>query len=176
MGGNYLWKINAKKEKVKVYVLYDPKKDERINWSQFQNLFPSDFDRTKTLADIGELLKLNKNQLKIYDSIIAGYYSQPHLVKENNGNNFYLTINQNEDVLLKKTKKVKEISDKEMVDFPIISLDSIIKIIPGLEYFQLKTRNKVEFIENLVIHIIVPESDSKTFVIYKVEPIINHYD
>ncbi len=176
IGGNLLWEIIENKEKVKVYVLYDPDKDERINWPQYKNIFPEDFDHTKILVDIGELLKLDKNQLKIYDSIIAGYYSQHRLVKENNGENFYLTINQNEAVLLKKIKKVKEISDQELVDYPIVSLDSVIKIIPGLEYLQLKNSEKMKFIDNLNFHIIEPAQGSDIFKIYQIEPIVEHYD
>lgn len=163
-----------KDEKIKsVYVFYNPENEERLNWLEHQKLLPN-LNMRNLNPEI--ILGLSEKQRKIFDSIRDQYYSQPHLVKENNSNNFYLTINSNESVVLEKLKKVKQISSEEIADYPIISLDSLIQLIPGLEYFQLKNRNEVEFIENLVFHIIEPESDSGTFVIYKVEPIVEHYD
>lgn len=176
IGGNLIWQNKIDKEKEKVYILYDSDEDEKINWSEFQHLFPADFDPNKTRVEIGEVSKLDENQRKIFDSIKAEYYSKLHLVKEKNGNNFYLTINPNEAILFEKIRKVKQISNEEIAGYPIIALDSLITIIPGLEYFQLKNSEKMEFLEHPNFHIIEPVPGYGTFNIFQVQPTVESYD
>lgn len=173
-GGIFLWQSRYEK-KENIYVLYYPNKDIRLNWSNFQYLFPKDFDPSKTM-EIAEILKLNENEKRLFDSIENQYYSQLHLLKENNGNNFYLTIDPNTSVFLKKIKKINKISREEIVDYPIISLDSLIKLIPGMEYFQLKDSDDLKILDDINFHIVVPQEGSDNYNIFEIHPIIEHYD
>lgn len=175
-GGIFLWQKNKFEKKEYIYVQYDPDKDIRLKWSNFQYLFPSDFDPSKTMVEMGELLKLSENEKRLYDSIENQYFSQLHLLKENNGYNFYLTIDPNTSVFLKKIKKVNQISGEKLIDYPIISLDSLIQIIPGMEYLQLKNSHKMKILDDINFHIIVPQEGSDNYIIFEVIPIIEHYD
>lgn len=162
--------------KEKIYVLYDPVKERKLDWVRFEHLLPADFEPKKTIVEIGELLKLNEQQREIYDSIINNYYSQLNLKKEVDGNGFYLSLNPTVSIFYEKTESSRQIPEDKVSDYDPISLDSLVKITPGLEYYELKIRNKVEAKEKYSIYIIeiIPKSDLVQ--IHKIRPILEEYE
>lgn len=170
------FKYQQEQKEKKVYVLYDPVQDMKIDWEQYEHLFPAGFEPTLAVVEIGELLKLNEQQKEMYDSIQNDYYSQLHLKRSDSGNRFYLPLSPITSINFREMGSVRRISEDELPGFNLISLDSLVKITPGLEYFQLKNKNNVEKTDNLSFHIIEKVPESELARIYRVRPIVEEYD
>lgn len=161
-----------------VYIVFDIEKDvdKELNWSKYSQLFPKNFNPKNTLVNIGELQKLNKEQRLKFDSIKNNFYKYPYkiLTLENNERIYSISINPNLRVKLKSVNR-KRIELHTLKSLNILSLDSLIQIIPDLEYLQLKNRNNsIKMIENVRFNVIELDKNKATSI--EVEPIVIEYN
>lgn len=161
-----------------VYIIFDVKQEnyKEFELSKYAHLFPKDFNPEKVIIDKRELLKLNKKQLIKFDSIKKELYQFPHkiITLDNNKRVFSIAVNSNIEIKFKSVNR-KKIKSSTLNTLNILSLDSLIQIIPDLEYLQLKKgRNNIKKLENIRFNII--ELDKNKVTVIEVEPIVIEYN
>ena len=116
--------------------------------------------------DISELSKLNKKQKLKYDSIRNIFYKYPRkiITIENKSKKYSLSITKDIAVAFKILNK-KEIKKSKINSLNILSLDSIIKLIPDLDPSQSS---------NIEFYILELEGDKG--IIKKVRPYLIEYN
>lgn len=157
-----------------IYVLYEPNKDQFLNWRKNQDFFPTGFNPGRAMYEVEEILALNQEQKKLYDSLINNYFKTPRIRQRNS--QFFIPISPYASVLLEIKGKKKEVDLKEVEDLNIISLDSLIKVTPGLEYHQLKNSRKLKTRQNVNFHLVIPDSSSNEAEILPFKPLLEEYD
>ena len=155
-------------QKDKVYILFNVQKDKdtSINWARYTDLFPKNFNPNRTIVDISELSKLNKRQKLKYDSIRNIFYKYPCKIIPyvNKSKKSSLSITKDIAVAFKILNK-KEIKKSKINSLNILSLDSIIKLIPDLDPSQSS---------NIEFYILELEGDKG--IIKKVRPYLIEYN
>lgn len=165
-------------QKDKIYIVFDAKEDvyATIDWEEFSYLFPEDFNPTRTIVDMSELSKLDYEQKLKWDSIAKNLFKYPRKIIETNDGIKKYSLSLNSGLAIEfKVLDEKEIEKTEINSLNIISVDSMIKLIPDANYSssnikskEMKSFNKIEF--NLI-----EVSENKASLI-KVVPFVIEYN
>jgi len=161
-----------------VYIIFDTEKDtyKGLDWSKYTHLFPKEFNPKNVLIDLNELLRLNNRQQLQFDSINESFYQHPYKIIElqNNKRVFSISVDPNIAIEFVSISR-KNIKLSKLNSLNILSLDSLIQIIPDLEYIQSKRRrNNIKRFENIRFNII--ELDKNKATIIEAEPILIEYN
>ena len=166
----------SRQQKDDIFILVDKEKLQIPEWSNFQHLFPEDFERTEILVNIGDLQKLNPQLRAIYDSIQQEHYYSSIKKLPGSKEIYYLAFSQYIAVRFVPTGKRQNISLKEVNELNFIPLDSATQLIPGLEYEQLEILGEIKEPQPFQFHLILVDSANVTAEIFPVETIIEEYE
>lgn len=164
--------------KEKIYILANTQSHDDLVWNEHEHFFPEDFNRTQALVDVKELMKLNDSQRKLYDQIIADHYAYPRFKMpiSDSEPDYIIALSDYIGVKLQPTGKSEDISLEEVGNFNVLSLDSLVQIVPGLEYLQY-SRSQEEIEKNeFDLYLILTDSTKGRARVFPVETIIEEYE
>lgn len=159
-----------------IYVIFDAQKDSvtTIDWTAHVNLFPEDFNPKRVLVDISELSKLNNGQKLKWDSIMNSKYPRKIIETKNGTKHFSLSVHSGLSIGF-KILETKNLKKSEIDSLNIISIDSLIKLIPDTYNLDFRMPSKeMESFKNSKFNII-EINKSKTSLL-RVIPFVIEYN
>lgn len=157
-----------------VYIVFNVEEDlyKPYDWSKYKDIFPKDFKPKNSYLNIEELSKLDFKQKQIYDSIktIDFHYPKKIIKSENNRYSYYISVSDLINVKL-ELEKEKIIDSNEIRTLNIISIDSLIELIPELYHNNLKLKNK-----QVKYHLIELSSKNSIIKCIDFNPIVIEYN
>ena len=160
--------------KDKIYIVFDVQKDSYlpVDWGEYASLFPENFNPMLIRENSSELSKLNDKQRFKFDSINHVLLKYPRkTIQTKNGIKKYSIGVANGLALGFTVLNSNKIKVKKIEDLNVISVDSLLQLIPELYYALPQNKSKSVGRE---IYIIERDKDKATKL--KVVPFVREYD
>lgn len=131
--------------KDKIYIVFDTQKDKYVpvDWSKYESLFTENFNPMMIRENISDLSKLSDEQRFKFDSIHDVLFKYPRkTIQTKNGVMEYSVGVANNLALGFMVLDSSKIEVKKVKGLNVISVDSLIKLIPELHYALPQSKSK----------------------------------